>query len=87
MRLTSSKTSNFLRLNAFCSKNDVKGAKTRYFALKTRYLHIIGFNAMKAFLSKNDVKCAKTRHSALKTSFMHIIGFNAMEALGNVETH
>ena len=37
-----------MRLNAFFSKNDVKCAKTRYFALKTRFLHIIGFNAMKA---------------------------------------
>ena len=30
------------------SKNDVKYAKTRYFALKTRFLHIIGFNAIEA---------------------------------------
>ena len=37
-----------MRLNAFFCKNDVKCAKTRYFALKTRFLHIIGFNAMKA---------------------------------------
>ena len=37
-----------LRLNAFSSKNDVKCAKTRYFALKMRFLHLIGFNAMKA---------------------------------------
>ena len=36
-----------LRLNAFFSRNDVKCAKTRYFALKTRFLHIISFNAMK----------------------------------------
>ena len=28
------------------SKNDVKYAKTRYFALKTRFLHTIGLNAM-----------------------------------------
>ena len=37
----------FLRLNAFFSKNDVKWAKTRYFAMKTQFLHIIGFNVMK----------------------------------------
>ena len=37
-----------MRLNAFFSKNDVRCAKTRYFALKTRFMHIIGFNAMKA---------------------------------------
>ena len=37
-----------MRLNAFFCKHDVKCAKTRYFALKTRFLHIIGFNAMKA---------------------------------------
>ena len=48
IRLTSAKSSFFLRLNKFFSKNDVKGAKTRYFALNTRFLHNIGFNAMKA---------------------------------------
>ena len=37
-----------MRLNAFFSENYVKCAKTRYFALKTRFLHFIGFNAMKA---------------------------------------
>ena len=47
-RLTNAKTSISLRLNAFFSKNDVRCAKTRYFALKTRFMHIIGFNAMKA---------------------------------------
>ena len=47
-RLISAKTSISLRLNAFLSKNDVKCAKTCYFALKTRFMHIIGFNAMKA---------------------------------------
>ena len=46
-RLTRPKTSLSLRLNAFFSKNDVKCAKTRYFALKPRFLHIIYFNAMK----------------------------------------
>ena len=44
----SAKTSIFLRLNAFFSKNDVKCSTTRYFALKTHLMHIIGFNAMKA---------------------------------------
>ena len=48
MRITSAEISNFLRLNACCSKSDVKCAKTRYSALKTRSMHIIGFNAMKA---------------------------------------
>ena len=49
-RLTNAKTSISLRLNAFFSKNDVRCAKTRYFALKTQtlFMHIIGFNAMKA---------------------------------------
>ena len=47
-RLTNAKTSVFLRLNAFSSKNDVRCAKTRYFALKTRFMHTIGFNAMNA---------------------------------------
>ena len=38
-----------LRLNAFFSKNDVKFAKTPYFAVETRFfLHIIRFNAMEA---------------------------------------
>ena len=37
-----------MRLNAFFSKNEVECAKTRYFALKTRFLHIVGINAMKA---------------------------------------
>ena len=37
-----------LLLNAFFSKNDVGCAKTRYFGLKTHFMHIIGFNAMKA---------------------------------------
>ena len=48
IRLTSAKTSNSLRFDALFSKNDVKCAKTRYFALNTRFLHIISFNAMKA---------------------------------------
>ena len=48
IRLTRPETSIFLRLNTFFSKNDVKCDKTRYFALKTRFLHIINFNAMKA---------------------------------------
>ena len=53
IRPTSAKTNTvrlnlFLRLNLFFSKNDVKCAKTRYFALKTRFSHIIGFNTMKA---------------------------------------
>ena len=46
--LTNAKTSVSLRLNAFFSKNDVRCAKTRYFALKTRFMHTIGFNAVKA---------------------------------------
>ena len=37
-----------MRLNAFFSSNDVKCTKTSYFALKTRLMHIIDFNAMKA---------------------------------------
>ena len=37
-----------MRLNAFFSKNDFRCAKTRYFALKTRFMHTIGFSAMKA---------------------------------------
>ena len=47
-RLTNAKTSVSLRLNAFFSKNDVRRAKTRYFALKTCFMHTIGFNAMKS---------------------------------------
>ena len=34
-------------LNKIFSKNDVKCAKTRYFALKTCFMHIVGINAMK----------------------------------------
>ena len=37
-----------MRLNAFFSKNEVRCAKYRYFALKTRFMHTIGFNAMTA---------------------------------------
>ena len=48
IRLTIADTSNPLRFNAFFSEIDVKCAKTRCFALKTRFMHIIGFNAMKA---------------------------------------
>ena len=47
-RLTNAKTNVSLRLNAFFSKNDVRCARTRFFALKTRFMHTIGFNAMKA---------------------------------------
>ena len=46
-RLTNAKTSISLRLNAFFNENDVRCAKTHCFALKTRFMHIIGFNAMK----------------------------------------
>ena len=48
IRLTNAKTSIFLRLNAFFSENDVRCAKTLHFALITRFMHNIGFNAMKA---------------------------------------
>ena len=48
IRLNSAETSISLRLIAFFSKNDVKCAKTRYSALKTRSMHIIGLNAIKA---------------------------------------
>ena len=49
-RPTNAKTSFSLRLNAFFSKNEVRCARARYFALKTqtRFMHIIGFNSMKA---------------------------------------
>ena len=47
-RLTSNETNISIRLNAFFSKKDVKCAKTRYFALKTRFVHITSLNAMKA---------------------------------------
>ena len=46
-RLTNAKTSVSFCLNAFFSKNDVRCAETRYFALKTRFMHTIGFNAKK----------------------------------------
>ena len=48
IRLNSAKSSTSLRLNAFFSKKDVKCSKTRYFALKTRLMHVIGLNAMEA---------------------------------------
>ena len=48
IRLTNAETSNFLRLNAFFSKNDVRCAKTRHVALKTCLMHTISFNAKKA---------------------------------------
>ena len=48
IRLTRAKTSVFKLLNTFFSKTDIKYAKTRFFALKTRFLHIIGFKEMKA---------------------------------------
>ena len=48
IRLTNAKMSVSFYLNAFFSKNHDKCAKTRFFALKTRFMHIVGFNAMKA---------------------------------------
>ena len=47
-RVTNAKTSISPRLTAFLSKNDVTCSKTRFSALKTRFMHIIGFNAMQA---------------------------------------
>ena len=48
IRLVSAKTNISLRLKVFFFReNDVKFAKTRCFALKTRFMHIIGFTAMK----------------------------------------
>ena len=67
-RLTNAKTSVFLRLNAFFSKNDVRCAKTRYFALKTRFMHTIGFNAMKALGTVQCIELCKTRLTNAKTS-------------------
>ena len=51
LRLLGPTTSISLRLNAFFSKNDVKGAKTHYFALKTRFTNIVDFNSMKALVN------------------------------------
>ena len=36
-----------MRLNASFSENGVECAKTRCFAIKTRFMHITSFNAMK----------------------------------------
>ena len=47
-RLANAETSVSLRLYSFFSKNDVRCVKTRYFAVKTCFMHTIGFNAMKA---------------------------------------
>ena len=60
-RLSNAKTSVFLRLKAFFSKNDVRCAKTRYFAPKTRFMHTIGFNAMKALEWCKCIELCKTR--------------------------
>ena len=46
--ITNAKTSVSLRLNALFSKTDVRCAKTRYSGLKSRFMLIIGFNAIKA---------------------------------------
>ena len=67
-RLTNAKTSVSLRVNAFFSKNDVRCAKTRYFALKTRFMHTIGFNAMKALRMVQSIEVCKTRLTNAKTS-------------------
>ena len=37
-----------MRLITFFSKNDVKCAKTRNFAIKTRFMRVTSFNTMKA---------------------------------------
>ena len=59
-----------LRLNAFFSKNDVKCAQTRYFALKTRFLLIIGFNAMKALGNvETHWNCAELGYLGPKQAF------------------
>ena len=67
-RLTNAETSVSLRVNAFFSKNDVRCAKTRYFALKTRFMHTIGFNAMKALGMVQSIELCKTRLTKAKTS-------------------
>ena len=75
--LNIAKTSFSLRLIAFFSKNDVKCAKTRYYAQKKRSMHIIGFNAMKALgktwkrieLCKSDLTIAKTSISLRLNAF------------------
>ena len=67
-RLTNAKTSVSLRVNAFFSKNDVRCAKTRYFALKTRFMHTIDFNAMKALGMSQSIELCKTRLTNAKTS-------------------
>ena len=66
-RLTNAKTSVSLRLNAFFSKNDIRCAKTRYFALKSRFMHTIGFNAMKALGIVQCIDLCKTRLANTKT--------------------
>ena len=68
IRLTNAKTSVFLRLNAFFSENGVNCAKTCYFALKTRFWHIIGFNAMKALGTCKRIELCKIRLTSAKTS-------------------
>ena len=68
IRLTSAETSISLRLRSVFSKNDVICAKTRYFALKTRFMHIIGFNAMKHWGTCKRVKLCKIRLTSAETS-------------------
>ena len=51
-----SKTSATPTAGRYISKNDVRCAKTRYCALKTCFMHIIGFNAMKA-LGMVQMRC------------------------------
>ena len=67
-RLTNAKTSVSLRVNAFFSKNYVRCSKTRYFALKTRFMHTIGFNAMKALGTVQSIELCETRLTNAKTS-------------------
>ena len=57
-----------MRLNALICKRDVKSAKTRYFALKTRFMRFIGFNAMKALKTCKRIELCRIRLNNAKTT-------------------
>ena len=80
-----------MRLNAFFSENDVNCAKVLYFALKTRFMHIIGLKAMKALGTCKRIEfCKNGRFNAKSSSFLFLHAFfskkRTLNALNRVIT-
>ena len=72
----------------FFNKNDVECAKTRYFVLKKRFMHIIGFNARKALGNVKRIELCGIRLTRAETNiFLRLNAFFSKMTLNALNGH